>query len=135
MALCLTNEALLAALAKSLLIAGMAASFRPSLAFDCHSLCTLWPFSRPLATQRPCISTSCYPRGGDGSVHAASLHRMEQLLGWPTGRGLDTIIIAHATFGMCFAAVVIQARLRQFDRSLEEAAMDLVRDSLMSFSQ
>ena len=50
---------------------------------------------------------------------------MEQWLGWPTGRGLDTIIIAHATFGMCFAAVVIQARLRQFDRSLEEAAMDL----------
>jgi len=50
---------------------------------------------------------------------------MENLLGWPAGRGLDTIIIAHATFGMCFAAVVIQARLRQFDRSLEEAAMDL----------
>ena len=50
---------------------------------------------------------------------------MESLLGWPAGRGVDTIIIAHATFGMCFAAVVIQARLRQFDRSLEEAAMDL----------
>ena len=50
---------------------------------------------------------------------------MEGLLGWPNGRGLDTIIIAHATFGMCFAAVVIQARLRQFDQSLEEAAMDL----------
>ena len=50
---------------------------------------------------------------------------MEQLLGWPKGRGIDTIIIAHATFGMCFAAVVIQARLRQFDQSLEEAAMDL----------
>ena len=50
---------------------------------------------------------------------------MEQLLGWPKGRGIDTIIIAHATFGMCFAAVVIQARLRQFDRSVEEAAMDL----------
>ena len=50
---------------------------------------------------------------------------MEQLLGWPKGRGIDTIMIAHATFGMCFAAVVIQARLRQFDHALEEAAMDL----------
>ena len=50
---------------------------------------------------------------------------METLFGWPAGRGIDTIIIAHATFGMCFAAVVIQARLRQFDLSLEEAAMDL----------
>ena len=32
---------------------------------------------------------------------------MEGLLGWPAGRGIDTIIIAHTTFGMCFAAVVI----------------------------
>ena len=38
---------------------------------------------------------------------------------------MDTIIIAHATFGMCFAAVVIQARLRDFDRTIEEAACDL----------
>ena len=46
---------------------------------------------------------------------------MESVLGWPAGRGVDTIIIAHATFGMCFAAVVIQARLRDFDQAIEEA--------------
>ena len=34
-------------------------------------------------------------------------------------------MIAHATFGMCFAAVVIQTRLRDMDRYLEEAARDL----------
>ncbi len=50
---------------------------------------------------------------------------MEATFGWPAGRGIDTIIIAHATFGMCFAAVVIQARLRDFDKSIEEAAYDL----------
>jgi putrescine transport system permease protein len=50
---------------------------------------------------------------------------MESLFGWPSGRGVDTIIIAHATFGMCFAAVVIQARLRDFDMAIEEAAADL----------
>ena len=50
---------------------------------------------------------------------------MEGLLGWPAGRGLDTIIIAHTTFGMCFAAVVVQSRLRDFDMSIEEAASDL----------
>ena len=33
---------------------------------------------------------------------------MEGLLGWPSGRGIDTIIIAHTTFGMCFASVVVQ---------------------------
>ena len=50
---------------------------------------------------------------------------MEGLLGWPAGRGIDTIIIAHTTFGMCFAAVVVQSRLRDFDMSIEEAAADL----------
>ena len=60
---------------------------------------------------------------------------MEATLGWPSGRGVDTIIIAHATFGMCFAAVVIQARLRQFDKGLEEAAMDLgARQPFVFFS-
>tara|TARA_B100000575_G_C22721245_1_gene433617 strand:+ start:130 stop:621 length:492 start_codon:yes stop_codon:yes gene_type:complete len=50
---------------------------------------------------------------------------METTFGWPSGRGVDTIMIAHATFGMCFAAVVIQTRLRDMDRYLEEAARDL----------
>jgi len=50
---------------------------------------------------------------------------MEQALGWPAGRGALTVTIAHATFGMAFVAVVVQSRLAGFDRSLEEAAMDL----------
>jgi putrescine transport system permease protein len=50
---------------------------------------------------------------------------MEGTLGWPVGRGIDTITIAHTTFGMCFAAVVVQSRLRDFDMSIEEAAADL----------
>jgi putrescine transport system permease protein len=50
---------------------------------------------------------------------------MEASFGWPSGRAVDTIMIAHATFGMCFAAVVIQTRLRDIDKSLEEAAKDL----------
>ncbi len=40
-------------------------------------------------------------------------------------RGFLTIAIAHATFSMCFVAVVVQARLAGFDRSVEEAAQDL----------
>ena len=60
---------------------------------------------------------------------------MESVLGWPAGRGVDTIIIAHATFGMCFAAVVIQARLRDFDQAIEEAAYDLgARQPFVFFS-
>jgi putrescine transport system permease protein len=40
-------------------------------------------------------------------------------------RGIVTVIIAHATFSMCYVAVVVQARLAGFDSSVEEAAMDL----------
>ncbi len=40
-------------------------------------------------------------------------------------RGVGTIIVAHATFSMCYVAVVVQARLAGFDSALEEAAMDL----------
>ena len=40
-------------------------------------------------------------------------------------RGMTTIWIAHVTFCMAFATVVISSRLSELDRSLEEAAMDL----------
>ena len=40
-------------------------------------------------------------------------------------RGFWTVTIAHITFSLCFVAVVVQSRLVTFDRSREEAAMDL----------
>ncbi len=50
---------------------------------------------------------------------------MENVIGWPGGRGLLTIIIAHSTFGAAYAAVIIQSRLVDMDLSIEEAALDL----------
>jgi putrescine transport system permease protein len=50
---------------------------------------------------------------------------LEDWIGWPAGRGIETIVLAHATFGMAFVAVIVRARLAAFDRSLEEAALDL----------
>jgi putrescine transport system permease protein len=50
---------------------------------------------------------------------------MEQLIGWPAGRGMTTIIISHVTFTMAFVTVIVQSRLAQMDESLEEAALDL----------
>jgi len=50
---------------------------------------------------------------------------MEQALGWPEGRGITTIVIAHMTFSMAYVTVVVQSRLATLDESLEEAAMDL----------
>lgn len=40
-------------------------------------------------------------------------------------RGVLTIVLAHTTFSMCFVSVVVSSRLVTFDRSLEEAALDL----------
>jgi putrescine transport system permease protein len=40
-------------------------------------------------------------------------------------RGVFTIILAHTTFSMCYVSVVVSSRLVSFDRSLEEAALDL----------
>lgn len=50
---------------------------------------------------------------------------MEQAIGWPAGRGITTITIAHMTFSMAYVTVVVQSRLATLDQSLEEAAMDL----------
>ena len=50
---------------------------------------------------------------------------LEQATGWPAGRGALTIAIAHVTFALAYVAVIVQARLVRFDRSLEEAALDL----------
>jgi len=49
---------------------------------------------------------------------------MERMMGWPE-RGALTIILGHALLGMAYACVVIQSRLKEMDRSIEEAALDL----------
>lgn len=48
----------------------------------------------------------------------------ENVFGWPD-RGIFTIWAGHTSVGMAYAAVVIQSRLMEMDKSLEEAAMDL----------
>ena len=50
---------------------------------------------------------------------------MAQMIGWPQERGILTIWIAHTTFCSAYVAVVVSARLRELDLSIEEAAMDL----------
>jgi putrescine transport system permease protein len=49
---------------------------------------------------------------------------IQKAAGWPE-RGILTIWLGHTLVGMAYATVAIQARLRELDRALEEAAMDL----------
>ena len=130
------NEALLEALGKSLFIASVAASL--STIFGVLIAVCFVRFGRfraRLLLSALASAPLVIPEVVMGLSMLLLFIAMEQLLGWPEGRGIDTIIIAHATFGMCFAAVVVQARLRQFDKGLEEAAMDLgARQPFIFFS-
>jgi spermidine/putrescine transport system permease protein len=54
----------------------------------------------------------------------------------PDGRlalGLVTVIVSHIAFDIPFVTLVVQARLQGFDRSFEEAAMDLGANELVTF--
>jgi spermidine/putrescine transport system permease protein len=48
-------------------------------------------------------------------------------------RDITTIIIAHVMFNISYVVVTVRARIAGFDRSLEEAAMDLGADELTTF--
>ena len=49
---------------------------------------------------------------------------VQRTLGWPD-RGFITIVTGHTLLGMAYATVVIQSRLSEMNRAIEEAAMDL----------
>lgn len=48
----------------------------------------------------------------------------QNVFGWPQ-RGMLTITLGHTLMGMAYAMVVVQSRLQEVDRRIEEAAMDL----------
>ena len=50
---------------------------------------------------------------------------MADWIGWPGQRGFTTITLAHITFSMVFVTAIVNARMVQSDRAIEEAAMDL----------
>ena len=49
---------------------------------------------------------------------------VQRTFGWPE-RGFVTIVTGHTLLGMAYATVVIQSRLSEMNRAIEEAAMDL----------
>ena len=58
---------------------------------------------------------------------------LEGATGWPAERGAITILLAHATIGAAYSAVLAQARLAEMAPELEEAAMDLGADPWTAF--
>ena len=60
---------------------------------------------------------------------------IDQKIGLFAERGSTTVILAHTTLGIAYTTVMVQARLAHFDRSLEEAALDLGATPLQVFFQ
>ena len=58
---------------------------------------------------------------------------LDQFFGLKLKFGLGTITIAHIAFSFPFAAVVVRARLADFDRTLEQAAQDLGANEWQTF--
>jgi putrescine transport system permease protein len=58
---------------------------------------------------------------------------LNSVTGFPGSYGFTTILIAHTTFCMAYATIIIQARLGTLDRSIEEAAMDLGAKPMKTF--
>lgn len=63
----------------------------------------------------------------------SAFRMLGSLLGVQWQLGLGTIIIAHVSFNISFVAVVVRARLADFDRTLEEAAQDLGASEWQTF--
>lgn len=58
---------------------------------------------------------------------------MKKFLGWPEGRGIMAIVIAHSTLTLSYVTMVVQSRLQNLDHSIEEAALDLGASPLKVF--
>ena len=98
-------------------------------------------FSSTLATVLGTLAAYALVRGGrflgrtlfSGMIYAplvmpeviTGLSLLLLFIGIGLERGVLTIVLAHTTFSMCYVSVVVSSRLVTFDRSLEEAALDL----------
>jgi putrescine transport system permease protein len=58
---------------------------------------------------------------------------LEQMIGWPKGRGVLTMWIGHVMLCVSYVAIIVQSRVKELNRSLEEAALDLGATPLKVF--
>lgn len=106
-------------------------------------------FSSTLATILGTMAAYVLVRGGrfmgrtlfSGMIYAplvmpeviTGLSLLLLFIGIGLDRGVLTVVLAHTTFSMCYVSVVVSSRLVSFDRSLEEAALDLGCSAMEAF--
>jgi putrescine transport system permease protein len=119
------NQRLLDAAALSLAVAATSASFATVLgALSGFALARLGRFRGRGLLAGALGAVLTLPEVILGLALLLAFISLDAWLGWP-GRGAGTIVVAHATLGMAYVALIVRARLADFDRSLEEAALDL----------
>lgn len=111
------DPALLGALGTTLVIAALATAI--AVAFG-----TLLALGLERYTRSSVLDSAVYfPLLVPDIVLGIALLSFYSLIQLPLGTG--SIVIAHAVWGIAFAAAIVRTRLRGFDRSIEEASLDL----------
>ena len=126
----LADGALLEAAFNSLLIA-LAATLLATVA---GTLCAYALWKKPL----PWLTGSLYlslvtPEIVTGVSLLAFYQWIFRFLHLPLG--MHTVILAHVAFCLAYVVIVVMARLRTMDATLEEAAMDLGANELEAFTK
>ena len=121
------NDQILNAAWLSLKVAALSATLAPSCSARWPAWCSRDSARSRVARCCPGMTTAplVMPEVITGLSLLLLFVTMEQLIGWPAGRGMTTIVISHITLTMAYVTVIVQSRLASMDDSLEEAAMDL----------
>jgi len=120
------NEDLFAAVFASLKIAVMSATLATSIGtLAAIVLVRFGPFRGRTLFQGMTTAPLIMPDVLTGLALLMMFITLEQTINWPSERGIVTVTIAHTTVAMAYVCLVVQARLRDFDRRFEEAALDL----------
>lgn len=119
------NDGLIEAFTNSLTIAFF--STLASTALGAMVALMLWRFRFP--AKAPFEATTALPIVIPEICMGVAMMAFFQRVGWPTGLpwpiNLGAITIAHISFSFPFVAMIVRARLANFNRELEEAAKDL----------
>ena len=126
----LADRALLESAGNSLLIALAATVFATAAGTLCAY--ALWKKSMPWLTNSLYL-TLVTPEIVTGVALLAFYQWVFRFLHLPLG--MHTVILAHVAFCLAYVVIVVMARLRTMDASLEEAALDLGANELQAFTR
>ncbi len=121
-----SNDALLEAALLSLRIAAVSATIATVIgAAAGYALARFGRFRARLLFEGTIAAPLVLPEVITGLSLLLLFVALENLTGFPSGRGAGTVTLAHAAVAVSYVTVVVRARLAESGLALEEAAADL----------